>query len=91
MKKKPYYLKKYKEWMKSRRLPEAGLCNNLYRDKMLRLFIPYYREKQRLKRDGYCEIFWAAGVPTDSDGEFRGFTTLRQTIVLFLAAMNNEL
>lgn len=47
------------------------------------------QEKELLDctRDG----FWGAGVPIGHAARNRGFTPLRQTIVLFMAAINNEL
>lgn len=69
------YLPLYKEWMKDGKTPRCGLCLSLDWIDDLDLFRPNGR--------GYFS-YWAG----DDDREF---TPLRQNIVLFLAAQNNEL
>lgn len=59
---------------------EVGLCKALEGDELLKLFTPDYSP--------YGHSWWGS----DAQGHMRGqYTPLRQTIVLFLAAMNNEL
>lgn len=94
MKKKPYYLKKYHEWMKRGALPQVstyfngGLCGAGLA-KNIELFRPEYEERNA--EDSSMTSFWADGFDTQSYRRLRDFTPLRQTIVLFLAAMNDEL
>lgn len=86
------YLPLYYKWMDAKRMPEAGMCNCMdNKDQMFILFKPTSKERDRLDKSGFCPVFWASGLLANSDGEFTSFTPLRQTIVLFLAAMNNEL
>lgn len=83
--------------MKARELPKDGLCASLYYDKKLEdLFTP----------DDYggntCAAYWGyAGerrTKSYADKYFRDpievtrkFTTIRQNVLLLMAAMNNEL
>jgi len=92
------YLEFYHEYY-GHSLPQPGLCNcfgNYPRgimDDALRLFVPNTEEKVKLARDGYDLVFWASGLSRHDD-EFNAaheFTPLRQTIVLFMAAMEGEL
>lgn len=92
MKKKPYYLKKYNEWMENG-LPDkskwyyGGLCGaGLSEHALFALMHPTSED-----RDTYVlTAFWADEAEKTYLQPF-AFTPLRQTIVLFLAAMNNEL
>lgn len=89
-KNKPYYLKYYKEWAKRGYMDcpvdshaYGGLCgSSIGSDPLFHLFHP--AANKWLCNAGY----WASG--TDTPLAF-DFTPLRQTIVLFLAAMHNEL
>jgi hypothetical protein len=81
MKKK--YLKFYKECMKSGRMPDAGLCFVFGNDDLFNSMFAYQME---------C-FYWGYN-GTDKYNRNKvafTFTPMRQTIVLFLAAMNNEL
>ena len=91
--KKKKYLPLYFKWMRSGRLNDEGLCCNELGDN-LKLFEPTEVDTARLIRAGHCHIFWGSGGGCNDPyihGEEYDFTTLRQTIVLFLAAMNDEL
>lgn len=92
-KNKPYYLKMYLEWLEAGKLPSDGLCwsfDNADSIELLNLFSP-------TKIHPKYGWMWYWGF----DGSFRRlyfplgfeftFTPLRQTILLFMAAMNNEL
>jgi len=89
---KPYYLKYYREWMKAGRLPKKGLCNSTkYRDRvLLNLFAPYDNKWRNL-------FYWGFNgnlkIDHGHDTQERrySFSPIRQTIVLLMAAMNNEL
>jgi hypothetical protein len=95
--KKKKYLPLYYKWMESERLPHNGLCN---------CFGLCYSEDKWESGEGYedfeimfplpyddvnieCRNYWGAGEKVRN--LHVAFTPLRQNIVLFLAAMNNEL
>lgn len=87
-KKEKKYLPLYEKWMESDHLPGlSGLCNAFRK-----IGMSYYELSENLltheeavKLEGY----YASG---DKNNDFVGkFTPLRQTILLFLAAMNDEL
>jgi hypothetical protein len=80
------YLPLYYEWMERGRIPESGLCNCFPNDKYLDLLSPTSIHEQK-----WC--WWANGdkyVLNTTIWEY-GFNPVRQNIVLFMAAMNNEL
>lgn len=76
------HLRFYMDCIEKKEMPRCGLCScawSGYIDvELLNLFTPYN-----------CSVFsyWAAGRVANPDT----FTQLRQTIVLFMAAINNEL
>lgn len=85
----------YKIWMKDGLLPGSGLCNSIpfeYRD-TLNLFSPTEKEELELQINGQAWAYWGyEGYSTDNRRiRCLGFTELRQTIVLFICAMNDEL
>lgn len=69
------YLPLYYEWMAAGTLPAHGLCSSLDWAEEILLFKP--------ENKGALE-FWTSGNPKE-------FNAIRQNIVLFLAAMNDEL
>ena len=77
---KTKFLDFYKEYY-GKEMPEDGLCKSFNWDKRIELFKP--------ENAGFYS-FWAqsSSVTTSST---KKFNTLRQTIVLFCAAINNEL
>lgn len=89
-KKKPgKYLSLYIAWMEKGRLPSNGLCHYFQDDELFNLIDP---EK------GSMETYWAYDDDDhvqDTDwsemNRWFSFNPLRQTIVLLMAAMNNEL
>ena len=71
----------------------GGLCNaanwKKINGKMLkRYFKPTYEESCQLSREGKSSVFWGSGSGCEKIGIF---TPLRQTIVLLMAAINEEL
>lgn len=92
MKKKPYkYLKLYREWMKTGEMSYAGLCLAIPSDGKLffkTMFKPTTQELIEHEKDGYGTCYW--GRKKGAESAF-AFTPFRQNIILFLAAMNNEL
>lgn len=89
------HLKFYKQCMETGELPQestagwyfGGLCGcasvGLVSQEIFDLFLP--------TQYGYMAGYWAVGNSEDLDVMIHGFTPLRQTIVLFMAAINNEL
>lgn len=88
-KNKPEYLKIYKEWMERGKMPKDGLCLYFGKyHKLLRLFRPTDEDFEELYRLGLPGVYWGRESFYYKRDDF---TPLRQTIVLFMAAMNNEL
>ena len=84
----------YKKWMKTGELPENGLCRCLSGTKYkstLRLFRPSGKEKFELIASGFNFGYWGSGLTCNDWGIFYKFTPLRQTIVLLILAMHDEL
>ena len=85
------YLELYKRWAKNGEIPlciDSGLCGGLcgsilYKD----------HEFRELFASGQSKFtYWAMGFNCKSEYEVMfDFNPIRQNIVLFLAAMNNEL
>lgn len=96
----------YYECMATGRLKDtfgSGLCGNaLYSyidNELLNLFIPTLEDEKKLLDEG-CSIGWwgyevplfeSWGFESSVDEKLHSFTPLRQTIVLFMAAINGEL
>lgn len=100
MKKKTPYLDFYKECMKTGEITnrnsdwkECGLCYSPVGGELLKEFKPLKDEEYG--GGEYNHAFWGSGLPFTSKKNRRlcerGFTPLRQTIVLFMAAMEGEL
>lgn len=86
----------YKKCMKTGMLPEPGLClckRHINTEMLDELFEPDQKELEALASEGLCTTYWASEAPDIdiSDNCFKGFPSLRQTIVLFMAAINDEL
>lgn len=91
------YLPIYHEWMSKGqmlRVPDSnifktsGLCDAFDDDYLFELIQPTDEDIKGLKLNGLSTFCWASD---SSEHCFYEFTPLRQTIVLFLAALNNEL
>lgn len=91
--KKKKYLPLYYEWMRTGNLPQNGLCN---------CFGTSLDETMWLPNDGFEDFnlmfpkkrddpYWAVGECRNDANRHREFTPLRQTFVLFMAAINDEL
>lgn len=89
----------YKQWVKAGRMTDvdgqevSGLCDLFGSGKagesqLFELMRPTDFDLHQLREEGQNTCCWASG---SSDFEWHKFTELRQTIILFLAAMNNEL
>lgn len=86
------YLDFYKKYY-GRNLPYAGLCSCFENDLAIEVFEPTDDDDQELIRDGYSTTWWGAGIKTEDRDYYEvryGFTELRQTIVLFMAAMKED-
>jgi len=83
----------YKEWMETGKLPDWGLCNSIPKEywETLDLFEPSQDEESQLDYEGLSWNYWASGLPTNHKDEKYGFTPLRQTIVLLICAMKDEI
>jgi hypothetical protein len=87
--KKKKYLPLYYKWMESERIPGFGLCHSFARSG-----VSYVNDMEPLcprgeeKKAYIANPWWGSG--STSPCWFR-FTPFRQTILLFMAAMNNEL
>lgn len=88
------YLELHKEWMEEGELPCGGLCNFFsYGPTVLTMpqeLIPTKQERGLLKKEGFCSVYWASGLPDGHEDENTGYTPLRQTLVLLMAALNGE-
>lgn len=79
------------------KMPTDGLCAAVTTRRIdmetFDLFIPTDDDFQQLNKEGKCTSYWAGDLPDFdvSPETFTGFTPLRQTIVLFMAAINGEL
>ncbi len=93
------YLEKYYLWMETEAIPDEGLCQSLKGSSLFKLFEPTEKDDNELLEEGLPTIYWASGEVKYSTGSDRNtkymrrqhFSPLRQTIVLFCAAMNDEL
>lgn len=88
-KKKTPYLDFYKKCMETGRIPDNGLCN-CFESQLFEYVKPLLNERQF----GYPHNYWAFGEDTTNLVSLevaQRFTPLRQTIVLFMACLNNEL
>jgi hypothetical protein len=89
-------INEYKKWMKNDyTMPDSGLCNVLenteYHDSFL-FFEPTIEDFLILEKENKPTIFWAFGESRLSDlNRYYHFTPLRQTIVLLICAMHDEL
>ena len=93
MRKNKKHLAFYNACMKTRSIPRDGLCccDAYISLKLLDLFEPTISDCNQLSEQGLSVGYWASGLNSYAWGKYREFTPLRQTIVLFMAAINNEL
>ena len=86
--------KEYEKWVETGELPGDGLCNSLRRTEYqntLELFKPSRKEKFELIASDFSFCYWGSGLNNNDLGIFNKFTPLRQTIVLLILAMHDEL
>lgn len=81
----------HKEWMEEWYLGCSGLCSAVPKqyDDSFNLLSPTKEEVSIHVKEGYGSAWWGE---TKEEAEYFGlYTPLRQTIVLLICAMNNEL
>lgn len=86
----------YKNYCNTGKMPFDGLCGCVYEGgllsgELLSHFEPTFSDEKELRHNQQSTVYWASGLHMDDDSKFDTFTPLRQTIVLLMAAMNNEL
>lgn len=90
------HLKFYEECMKAGVLPHCGLCHcaaiGLIDHETLERFEPTYEDVKEAGNN-MDSVYWASDMDYDKHDflRMRSFTELRQTIVLFMAAIKGEL
>lgn len=77
----------YKEWMETGIMPNTGLCPISMHTYWEKTFDDYFYNHMGQGKS----IFWGAGVKIGHKDEKYTFTPLRQTIVLLICAMHDEL
>ena len=85
------YLNFYKERIKTGRI-EDGLCNYFDNDEEIDLMRPTSEDFDKLYDERRCTTYWASGLHEDVPYHeiHWPFTPLRQTVVLFMAALAGE-
>ena len=83
----------HKRWAKKGRLPDYGLCHTFYNipkeyAPLFDLFRPTGEERMALELEGKTSLYWASG---SEERLYKKYVPMRQTIVLLICAMNNEL
>jgi hypothetical protein len=85
----------YKEWIESRKISDDGLCNAIPAGYFidLMLFRPTEDDLKLLIDSEISSLYWASGVSrTASDNKKRfALTPLRETIILLICAMHDEI
>ena len=82
------------EWMKAGELDDCGLCAELFDTKYIKtleLFDPTEQEYEKLEKDDESEIYWGSGLKFHSITRHIEYTPRRQSIVLLICAMHNEI
>ena len=91
------HLNFYKTNLQSGVIPWGGLCGStdegLLDECTLYLLSPTDNDIGDLAHEGLSTLYWGSGLPAILSDREKSlpFTELRQTIVLFMAAINNEL
>jgi hypothetical protein len=87
----------YKKAYKHMKLPNKGLCRTVFKissaSENLELFRPSYRESSEIYNAGFYPLFWGFDRPITNSNMpcvIWEFTPLRQTILAFLIAMEDN-
>lgn len=99
MEKKKTFLLYYEEWMKARKLPMLGLCGSLIltkeEEEIWQLLCPTVKDLNQLIKENKSTLYWGVETPfyarKPTVDYLRKFTTLRQTLLLLAACLNDEL
>lgn len=90
----------YKEWMETGYMGEpqrsgGGLCNSIPEeyDASFLLIRPESSDRRQLEEEKVDHIFWASNLPKRTKYKELAFsmTELRQTLILLICAIHNEL
>jgi hypothetical protein len=85
----------YKEWVEKERLPKTGLCNSIPRkySKSLGLFAPTLNDEINLAKLDLSCTFWGSGLSVFDEhfDKCHELTPLRETIILLICAMHDEI
>ena len=82
------YLDLYKRWVEDGYMLCPGLCTAFGGDTIFGVMCPTSADILELKYEGCTTMYWGSD---DWSNKIYEFTELRQTIVLFMAALNDEL
>jgi hypothetical protein len=83
----------YKEWLEKGELPVHGLClsvPNEYKESLY-LFVPTDDELNELVELGISGLYWASGLGMFDPNKLDALTPLRETIILLICAMHDEI
>ncbi len=83
----------YKEWLEEGQLPKHGLCKsvpNEYKDSLC-LFMPTDAEINELSYHGMSGLYWGSGLGLFDMNKYNAVTPLRETIILLICAMHDEI
>lgn len=91
-------IEKHEAWMKKGRLSYEGLCYSVndktpgaYWRTLCELFLPSQEDIRELASGGYSTLYWGSGLKAGDAEVSTAYTPLRQTIVLLICAMHDEL
>lgn len=91
------FLDCYNRWMEAGKLPDKGLCNSLKHEttpeqyQIFNSLNPCDEDWNELLKSNYSMVYWASELHQCDWNRQQSFNELRQNIVLFCAAINNEL
>lgn len=89
------HLEFYIKCLETGNLPSFGLCGSadqgLIDATLLDQLSPTATDDVELYDSGLSTSYWGSGLAWLDEDKYQKFTTLRQTIVLFMAAINKEL
>ena len=83
----------YEEWDKNGKLPKNGLCFSVpseYNESLL-LFEPTKDELIELASCGMSWCYWGSGLNMFDSTKEKALTPLRETIILLICAMHDEI
>lgn len=87
----------YNKYIQTGMLPDQGLCccalSGIIDRQLLKIMEPTDNDYKDLRAEEISTVYWACGLPANLDDHEKKwpFTPLRQTVILFMAAMNGEL